>query len=160
MKEAMQSIWIGIWSLIEGGGDGLKMKKWEKLQGRVGKACFSISHDHAKWNRIDLVVADKGNVKSGFAWPCEIFAQSWEKLQQDENNADRSSTSHHRAKLLGLTRKCIFSIFLDEEVSERPLRWCQVSTWPWPINRKGIDSFKNFLIFFLIIELSKFLLSI
>ena len=49
MKEAMQSVWIGIWSLIEGGGDGLKMKKWEKLQGGVGKACFSISHDHAKF---------------------------------------------------------------------------------------------------------------
>ena len=48
MKEAMQSVWIGIWSLIEGGGDGLKMKKWEKLQGGVGKACFSILHDHAK----------------------------------------------------------------------------------------------------------------
>ena len=44
----MQSVWIGIWSLIEGGGDGLKMKKWEKLQEGVGKACFSISHDHAK----------------------------------------------------------------------------------------------------------------
>ena len=42
MKEAMPSVWIGIWSLIEGGGDVLKMKKWEKLQGGVGKACFSI----------------------------------------------------------------------------------------------------------------------
>ena len=108
-----------------------------------------------------------------FTWPCEMkqnefwlqhtkrkVRSNFETLQEDENNADRSSTSHHRAKLLGLTRKCIFSIFLDEEVSERPLRWCQVSAWPWPINRKGIDSFKNFLIFFLIIELSKFLLSI
>ena len=32
MKEAMQSVWIGIWSLIEGGGDGLNMKKLDKLQ--------------------------------------------------------------------------------------------------------------------------------
>ena len=31
-------------------GDGLKMKKWEKLQGGVKKACFSISHDHAKFS--------------------------------------------------------------------------------------------------------------
>ena len=50
MKEAMQSVWIGIWSLIEGGGDGLKIKKWEKLQGGVGKAYLSISHDHAKFS--------------------------------------------------------------------------------------------------------------
>ena len=50
MKEAMQSVWIGIWSLIEGGGDGLKLKKWEKLQGGVGKAYFSSSHDHAKFS--------------------------------------------------------------------------------------------------------------
>ena len=102
----------------------------------------------------------KGKVRSNFSWPCEIFAQSCEMLQEDENNADRSSTLHHRAKLLWLMRKCIFSRFLDEEVSKRPLRWCQESTWPWLINRKGIDSFKNFLIFFLIIELSRFLLSI
>ena len=48
MKEAMQSVWIGIWSSIKGGRGGLKMKKWEKLQRRVEKACFSISHDRAK----------------------------------------------------------------------------------------------------------------
>ena len=101
----------------------------------------------------------KGKVKSNFAWPCEIFAQSCETLQEDENNAKGSSTSHHCAKLLGFMRKCIFSRFLDEEASERPLRWCQVSTWPWPINRNVIDSFKDFW-YFLIIELSRFLLSI
>ena len=48
MKEAMQSVWIGIWSSIKGGRGGLKMKKWERLQRRVKKACFSISHDHVK----------------------------------------------------------------------------------------------------------------
>ena len=48
MKEAMQSIWIGIWSLIEGGGDGLNMKKWDKRG--IGKTCFLISHDHAKFS--------------------------------------------------------------------------------------------------------------
>ena len=86
----------------------------------------------------------KGKVKSNFAWPCEIFAQSCETLQEDENNAKGSSTSHHCAKLLGFMRKCIFSRFLDEEASEKPLRWCQVSTWPWPINKNLIDSFKDF----------------
>ena len=124
------------------------MKKWEKLQRGVEKACFSISHSHVKWNRMGFgysILREKW--KSNFAWPCKIFAQSCETLQKDENNVDGSSTSHHHAKLLGLVWKCIFSRFLDEEASERPLRWCQVSTRPWPINRNEIDSFKNFLIF-------------
>ena len=82
-------------------------------------------------------------LKSDFAWPCEIFAQSCEMLQQDENAADGFSNSHHHAKLLRLVRKCIFPGFLDEEASGRPLRWCQVSSWPWPINRNVIDSFKE-----------------
>ena len=50
MKKKRKCTWTKLWSLIEGGGDGLKMKKWEKLQGGVGKACFSISHDHAKFS--------------------------------------------------------------------------------------------------------------
>ena len=86
-------------------------------------------------------------MKTDFAWPCKIFAQSCKMLKEDENNADGSSTLHHHAKLLGLVRKCIFSRFFDEEASRRPLRWCKVSTWPWLINRNGNDSFKNFLIF-------------
>ena len=48
------------------------------------------------------------------------------------------------AKLLELVRNCIFSKFLDEEASRRPFRWCQVSTWPWPINRHLIYSFMDF----------------
>ena len=46
----MQSVWIGIWSLIEDGGDGLNMKKWDKLQRGAGIAWFSILHDHAKFS--------------------------------------------------------------------------------------------------------------
>ena len=90
----------------------------------------------------------KGKVKSNFAWPCKIFAQSCETLQEDKNNVDGFSTSHHRTKLMRLMRKCIFSRFLDEEASRRPLRWCQVSTWPWPINRNEIDSLKDFFLHF------------
>ena len=48
MKRKMKCTWTKLWSLIEGGGDGLKMKKWERLQRGVGKTCFSISHSHAK----------------------------------------------------------------------------------------------------------------
>ena len=35
--------------------------------------------------------------------------------------------------------------FLREEASVRPLRWCQVSTWPWPINKNLIFSFRGLL---------------
>ena len=47
-----------------------------------------------------MAAAHKGNVKSDFALPCKIFAQSCETLQQDENAIDGFSTSHHHAKLL------------------------------------------------------------
>ena len=67
-----------------------------------------FSHGHAKWNRIGLAAAHKGNVKSGFALPCEIFAQSCKMLQQDENAVDGFSTSHHHAKLLGAHAKMYF----------------------------------------------------
>ena len=50
MTRKRKCTWTKLWSLIEGGGDGSKMKKWEKLQRGVGKACFSISHDHAKFS--------------------------------------------------------------------------------------------------------------
>ena len=52
------------------------------------------------------------------------------------------------------------SRFLGEEASERPLRWCQVSTWPWPINDNLIFSFKELFGTFLIVEFSRFSLSI
>ena len=52
------------------------------------------------------------------------------------------------------------SRFLGEEASEKPRRWCQVSTWSWPINRNLIYSFlgtsKQFLIWeFFIFSLSR-----
>ena len=99
-----------------------------------------IKHEEMR----EIAKRSRNSMIFDFAWPCEIFAQSCETLQEDENNAKGSSTSHHCAKLLGFMRKCIFSRFLDEEASEKPLRWCQVSTWPWPINKNLIDSFKDF----------------
>ena len=50
MKRKRKCTWTKLWSLIEGGGGGLKIKKWEKLQRGVEKACFSILHDHAKFS--------------------------------------------------------------------------------------------------------------
>ena len=64
---------------------------------------------------------------------------------------DHVKISHSHAKLLELVRKCwislemdillLNSIFLGEKAFRRPLRWCQVSTWPWPLNRNLIYSF-------------------
>ena len=145
MKEAMQSIWIGIWSWIEGGRGRLKMKKWEKLQRGVGKTCFSISHSHAKWIRVGLAGAHKG---------------MWKVITHDHAKFSHSHAKHSSKTKMQLMdflpriimRNCwgscenvFFSRFLDEEASGRPLKWCQVSFWPWPINRNMIDSFKNFL---------------
>ena len=82
-----------------------------------------------------------------FAWPCEIFAQSCETLQKNEIEVDGFSTSHHHARSLRARAKVHSLQILDEEVSGRPLKCCQVSFLPWPINRNVIDSFKNFRIF-------------
>ena len=41
-----------------------------------------------------------------------------------------------------------FPDFFGEKASVRPLRWCQVSTWLWPINRNLIYSFEDFFTFF------------
>ena len=111
----------------------------------------------------------KGNLKFDFAWPCENFSQSCEMLQEGEIGVDAFSTSHNHAKLLELVRNCwiscemgillLNSIFLGEEASERPLRWCQVSTWPWLINRNLIYSVKKTFRYFLIVEFSKYSLS-
>ena len=54
-----------------------------------------------------------------------------------------------------IVRNCIFSRSLSEEASRRPLRWCQVSTWPWSINRNLIYSFEDFR-HFLIVKFSRF----
>ena len=134
----MQSVWIGIWSWIEGGRGGLKMKKWEKLQGGVEKAYFSISHDHAKWNRMSF----------GYS----ILREKWEAISK---RSRKTKIMLRDPPLRTIVRSCwgscenVFSLyFLDEIDSRRPFRWCQVSTWPWPINKNLIYSFKDFFTFF------------
>ena len=52
------------------------------------------------------------------------------------------------------------SSLLDEEVSRRQLRWCQVSTWPWILNNNLIFSWKSCFWTLLIVEFSRFSLSI
>ena len=152
MKETMQSIWIGIWSWFGGSWSGIKRKKWEKLQRGFEKACFSISHDHAKFSHSHAKWNRRGV-------GCSILREKWKAISHDHEKFSHSHAKRFKKmkmKLMdfplrtimrdcwGLVRKCIFSRFLDEEASGRPLRWCQVSTWPWPINRNVIDSFKDF----------------
>ena len=62
-----------------------------------------------------MAATQMGEVKTDFAQSCKM-------LQENENGADELSTSHNRAKLLELVRNCIFSRFLSEKASERPLR--------------------------------------
>ena len=122
-----------------------------------------------------------------FAWTCGKFAQScemdqkwiWLQLKGKNENWFRMAMRKfctvlrnapgrrnwfwcifHCAKLLELMRNCIFPYFFGEKASGRPLRWCQVSTWPWPINRNLIYSFWERYIHFLIVEFSRFPLSI
>ena len=141
----MQSVWIGIWSWFGGSWSGIKMKKWEKLQKRVEKPCFSILHEHAKnshnrvnWNRMDF--------------GCNTPREKWKLISHDHVKILHSHAKRSKKTKMVLmdfplriiVRNCIFSRFLDEETSGRPLRWCQVPTWPWPINRNLIYSFKDF----------------
>ena len=88
----MQSVWIGIWSLIEDGGDGLNMKKWDKLQRGVEKAYFSISHDHAKfshshakWNRKDV----------GY----NILREKWKAISHDHAKFSHSHAKWNRESM-------------------------------------------------------------
>ena len=99
-----------------------------------------------------------------FAWSCENSAQSCEmdqkafllQIKREISKLishDLVKISHSHAKLLELVRKCWISLemdilllnsrFLGEKASRRPLRWCQVSTWPWPITRNFIFSFEE-----------------
>ena len=60
----MQSVWIGIWSLIEGGGDGLKMKKWEKNGGVRVREVFK--------NKFAMVFRIVLGVRNGFTDPLDF----------------------------------------------------------------------------------------
>ena len=141
----MPSVWIGIWSWFGGSWSEIKRKTWEKWPKEVEKPCFSISHEHAKnshkrakWTRRGILVAAKG--------------EKWKLISHDHAKISHNHTKCSKKMKMVLMNfplhtivwNCIFSRFLDEEASGRPLRWCQVSTWPWPINKNLIYSFKDF----------------
>ena len=173
MKKAMQSVWIGNWSWFGGSWSGIKrkkMKKWQKKK-ELKNYVFPFRMNIQKIRTIVrneteriLATAQRGKVKTDFAWLCENFTRSCEMLQEGENGVDAFSTSHNCVKLLELVRNCIFSRFLGEEASEKPLRWCQVSTWPWPKIETWFTHFGDFYTFsncriFQISSLKNFLLS-
>ena len=133
-----------------------------------------------KWNQEKVIEEmTKRSWKTmffNFAWTCEKFAQSCEMDQRgiwlQLKGKKWKLISHDHAKILHshakcsrkvkmvlinfplriIMRNCIFSRFLGEEASGRPLRWCQVSTWPWPINRNLIYSLKKTFRYFLIVD--------
>ena len=121
----MQSVWIGIWSWFGGSWSRIKRKKWKKWQKKSWKTVFFH-----------------------FAWTCGKFAQScemdqkriWLRLKGKTGNWFRMTMRKFRT----IVQNCIFfPDFFVKKVFGRPLRWCQVSTWPWPINRNLIYSFKG-----------------
>ena len=108
----------------------------------VEKLCIFISRDHAKWTRRQFWLQLKGKSKS---W----FRMTMRKFHTIMRNAPRRQIwvlVHF--PLRTIVRNCwssceiaFFSRFLGKEASERPLKWCQVFTWPWPINRNLIYLF-------------------
>ena len=99
----------------------------------------------ARLSEIDQI--RKIDCKNGscFAWICENLAQSCKMVQKAANAAIAPLISHDHAKLILFVRNgwksCEMLILLPNsrllkgENSRRPLKWCQVSTWPWHINR-------------------------
>ena len=85
-----------------------------------------ISHEHARWSKKPLLL---------------LLLLDW--------------ISHDHLKLIVLVKNgrssCEIMIlmlnfrFVNLEGSKRPMRGCQVSTWPWPINRNLNFSCKSFL---------------
>ena len=156
MKEVMQLVWTGIWSWPGGSWSGIKRKKWRKWQKEVEKSSILISHEHAKnshrrvnWNRTDFGCSSKG--------------KKWKLISHDHAKISHSHAKCSKnAKLVlmhfplrTIVRNCwssckitFFPDFFGEKASVRPLRWCQVSTWLWPINRNLIYSFEDFFTFF------------
>ena len=79
--------------------------------------------------------------------------ENWKLISHDHAKISHNHAKYSRkAKLVlmhfslrTIVQNCIFfPDFFVKKVFGRPLRWCQVSTWPWPINRNLIYSFKNF----------------
>ena len=115
------------------------------------------------WNepKGGIVLQTKENCQADFAWTCENFSHSCKMPQEAIIVAAEfliSSSCEKDILLLNFR-------LLDEEASGRPLRWCQMSTWPCPINRNLNPSCKREMMrklceHFLIVEFSRFSLSI
>ena len=149
MKEVMQLVWTGLWSWLGGGWGGFKGKKLKK-----------ISHDHAKWTRRHFLLQIKGKSQSWF----RMTMRKFRTVMQNAPKRWKLVLMHFWLRtnmgncwsLCEMTMLLLNSRFLGKEASRRPLRWGQVSNWPWPINRNLIFSWKEFFWTFLIVEFFKF----
>ena len=116
---------------------GIQKKEMEKMTKRSWKIKYfrlhdhvKISHDYAKWTRRNFCCKVRNaprrrNLLLLHFWFRTIMQNCWISCE--------------------ITILLLNFRYLSEEASGRSLRWCQVSTWPWPINRNLIFSFKNFL---------------
>ena len=118
------------------------------------KENLKIKYFHFAWlwkmnQKVELCCRLNENCQVDSTWSCENFTQSCEMLQEDVNCYCCIFLFHiimrNCLSSCEMTILLLNSRFLDEEASGRPLRWCQVSTWPWPINRNLIFSWKSFL---------------
>ena len=94
-----------------------------------------------------FVLQDKEYLQADFTWTCKNFTLSCEMVQKVVATVT-PLISHDHAKLLSSCKMIsllLNSRSLNGEASERPLRWYQVSIWPWPINRNLNFSLKDFL---------------
>ena len=83
MKEAMQSVCIGIWSWFGGSWSGIKRKKWKKWkkwQKELKNYVFLISHEHAenshsraKWTKREFGYSLKGKSENWFRMTMQKF---------------------------------------------------------------------------------------
>ena len=112
------------------------------------KLCFSISHEHAKnlhshmkWNKKDFGCSSKGKSEN---WFCMTMRKFRTVMRNAPGRRKWCWWIFHFAQSCEI---CIFSRFLGEKASERPLRWCQVSTWPWPKIETWFTHFGDFYTF-------------
>ena len=153
----MQLVWTEIWRWLR----WIQKKEMEEMT----KRSWKIMYFHFAWSCENFAQSCEMDQKAFLLQIkreiSKLISHDLVKISHSHTKCSRKAkiganaflTSHNYAKLLDLMRNCWISCkmtilllnskFLGEEASRRPLRWCQVSTWPWPINRNFIFSFEE-----------------
>ena len=113
-----------------------------------------ISHDYVNWTR-------RGNLCYRARRILEVILHEHMKFRTTMQNGQESSLllllnriSHSCVKMMTLLQNDLSSYkmvililnfrFVNSKGSKIPMRSCQVSTWPWPINKTWISHVKSF----------------